>query len=378
LEWHQRARAGAAERVGKRAAPRRGRAGTGERVPARSRAVGGTGTPGRVGTRYIDAGGSPKMIGSAPLMLTDDVRDSRAWRRESLSARDWLVTIPPRGLDELEAVLRQVRRDPRPTLLLSPDQFALSACAETMDQVRARVAGGIGLAVVGPIPVERYELEENRVLCWLLSQLLERPVAQAWNGALLYDVRDTGKILEYGVRRSVTNLDLTFHTDGPWLDLPPHLVGLYCINPAQEGGVSRFVSLVTIHNELRRRHRDVLPRLYRPFPWDRQAEHAPDDSRVGWQPIFEYDGRALLGRFNERLIEAGAELAGAPLDAESRDALEAMRAVVDSAELWIEFTIERGQIQYINNRAFAHSRTDFLDAPDPHRKRHLLRVWTRQ
>jgi alpha-ketoglutarate-dependent taurine dioxygenase len=318
------------------------------------------------------------MIGSKPLTLTDEVRDGRAWRRESLSPRDWLVTMPPRGLDELEAVLRQVKRDPLPTLLLSPDQFELSACAQAMDEVRARVSGGIGLTVVGRLPVERYEPEENRVLCWLLSQLLERPVAQAWNGAMLYDVRDTGKTLEYGVRRSVTNLDLTFHTDGPWLDLPPHLVGLYCINPAQEGGVSRFVSLGTVHNELRRRHPDLLPRLYRPFPWDRQAEHAPDDSKVGWQPVFEYDGRSLLGRFNERLIESGAELAGAPLDAESRDALEATRAVVDAPELWVEFTIERGQIQFINNRAFAHSRTDFRDAPEPHRKRHLLRVWTRE
>ena len=308
------------------------------------------------------------MIGSPPLMLTDDVRDGRAWRRESLSPANWLVTMPSRALEELEAVLRQARRDPLPTLLLSPDQFALSACAEAMDAVRARVSGDIGLAVLGRLPVERYEPEENQVLCWLLSQLLERPVAQAWSGTVLYDVRDTGKTLEYGVRRSVTNLDLTFHTDGPWLDLPPHLVGLYCINPAQEGGVSRFVSLCTVHNELRHRHRDLLPRLYRPFPWDRQAEHSPDDSKVGWQPVFEYDGRSLVGRYNERLIEAGAELAGTPLDAEGREALDAMRAVVDSPELWVEFTIERGQIQYIDNRAFAHSRTDFRDAPEPHRK----------
>ena len=39
------------------------------------------------------------------------------------------------------------------------------------------------------------------------------------------------------------------------LFLPPELVGLYCINPARAGGVSRFVSLWTVHNELRRRHR---------------------------------------------------------------------------------------------------------------------------
>jgi alpha-ketoglutarate-dependent taurine dioxygenase len=311
-------------------------------------------------------------------MLTDDIQDSRTWRREKLSPQDWLVALPPRCVEELDAAVRQVRRDPLPTLLLSPDQFALVACSELMDRVRAKLCTGIGLAVVDRVPVERYAPEENRVLCWLLSQLLGRPVAQAWSGAVLYDVHDTGKALEYGVRRSVTNLDLTFHTDGPWLDLPPHLVGLYCINPAREGGVSRFVSLRTVHNELRRRHPDLLPRLYRPFPWDRQAEHAPEDSKVGAQPLFQYDGRSFVGRFNERLIEAGAELAGEPLDAMGKDALGAMRAIMDSPDLRVEFTIERGQIQYLNNREFAHSRTDFRDAPEPHRKRHLLRVWTRE
>jgi alpha-ketoglutarate-dependent taurine dioxygenase len=310
-------------------------------------------------------------------MLATDVQDRRAWRRETLSPADWLVTMPPRAIDELDAAIHQLRRDPLPTLLLSPDEFSLSECTEVMGRVRAKL-NGIGLVVLGPLPVERYELEENRIACWLLTQLLGRPVAQAWNGAVLYDVRDTGKTLEYGVRRSVTNLDLTFHTDGPWLDLPPHLVGLYCINPAEEGGVSRFVSLLTVHNELRRRHPDLLPYLYRPFPWDRQAEHAAGDRKTGAQPIFQWDGRTFIGRFNERLIEMGAELSGEPLDAPAREALEAMRRVVNSPELWVEFSIERGQIQYLNNREFAHSRTDFRDADAPERRRHLIRVWTRE
>ena len=197
------------------------------------------------------------------------------------------MALPPRCVDELDAVVRQVRRDPLPTLLLSPIGVRARRVRRGHGPRADKLCSGIGLAVVDRVPVERYEPEENRVLCWLLSQLLERPVAQAWNGAMLYDVRDTGKTLEYGVRRSVTNLDLTFHTDGPWLDLPPHLVGLYCINPAQEGGVSRFVSLLTVHNELRRRHPELLPQLYRAFPWDRQAEHAPDDRKTGAQPIFQ-------------------------------------------------------------------------------------------
>jgi hypothetical protein len=316
--------------------------------------------------------------GSVPLMLEEDVRDNRAWRRKDLSPGDWLVSLPPRCVDELDAVARQVSREPLPTILLDPGQFSLGACAEVMDRVGEQLRGGVGLAVLDRVPVERYTIAENQALAWLLGSLLGRLVAQKWDGTMLYDVRDTGKAFEYGVRRSVTNLDLTFHTDAPWVELPPELVGLYCINPAREGGVSRFVSLCSVHNELRRRHADLVPRLYRPFPWDRQAEHGPDDAKVSRRPIFQYDGRSFQGGFNEKLISAGAELAGDPLDGEGREALDAMQRIVDLPELWVEFTIERGQIQFINNRQFAHSRTDFTDAPEPHFKRHLIRVWTRE
>ena len=311
-------------------------------------------------------------------MLTEEIRDRRAWKRKDLSPEDWLVPLPPRCLDELDAAARQLRSDPLPAVILGPDQFALGACAEVMGRVREKLRAGVGLAVLDRVPVERYTSEENRALAWLLGSLLGRLVAQKWDGTMLYDVHDTGRALEYGVRRSVTNLDLTFHTDAPWLDLPPELVGLYCVNPALQGGVSRFVSLSSVHNEIRRRHPERLARLYRPFPWDRQAEHAHADSKTTQRPIFQYDGRSFTAAFNEKLVETGADLAGMPLDDEAREALAAMRAIVDSPELWVEFTIERGQVQFINNRQFAHSRTDFKDAAEPHLKRHLIRLWTRE
>jgi len=248
-------------------------------------------------------------------VLAEDIRDRRAWKRKDLSPPDWLVPLPQRCLDELDAAARQVRSDPLPPVLLDPAQFALGACAEVMAQVRDTLRAGIGLAVLDRVPVERYTGEENRALAWLLGSLLGRLVAQKWDGTMIYDVHDTGRALEYGVRRSVTNLDLTFHTDAPWLDLPPELVGLYCINPALEGGVSRFVSLCSVHNELRRRHPERLARLYRPFPWDRQAEHAQADGQTTRRPIFRYAGGAFTAAFNEKLVATGADLAESPLDA---------------------------------------------------------------
>jgi alpha-ketoglutarate-dependent taurine dioxygenase len=315
---------------------------------------------------------------AAPPMLEPDVRDARAWRRDALNPSDWLVPLSPRCLDELDAVARAVRDDPLPPLMLTPEQFRLDACAQAMTRVREMLRTGIGLAVLDRVPVERYAPDENRALAWLLGSLLGRLVAQKWDGTMLYDVKDTGKALEYGVRRSVTNLDLVFHTDAAWLDLPPELVGLYCINPAREGGVSRFVSLVSVHNEMARRHPALLARLYRAVPWDRQAEHAPGDTKISRRPVFSYDGGAFMACVNEKLIETGAELAGEPLDVEVREALAAMREILDSPELAVQLTIQRGQVQLINNRAFAHARTDFTDATEPQLKRHMIRLWTRQ
>lgn len=310
-------------------------------------------------------------------MILPEVHDQRAWARGTISSADWLVPFPEAAVAELDEAVRRLRRDPLPLLLLSPAHFTLGTCADVMATVSRKLRQGVGLAVIDRIPVEHFSADESRAIYWLLGCLLGRPVAQKWDGTMIYDVRDSGKALEYGVRRSVTNLELLFHTDAPWLSLPPELVGLLCLSPAREGGVSRFLSLVTVHNELRRRCPDLLPRLYRPFPWDRQAEHAPDDDRVAWQPMFHLDRRDLVARYNDALIASAEAVSGTSLDTEGREVLAAMRAIADSPELWIESPIEKGQIQYLNNRHFAHSRTAFKDAPEPHLKRHLIRLWNR-
>jgi alpha-ketoglutarate-dependent taurine dioxygenase len=143
-----------------------------------------------------------------------------------------------------------------------------------------------------------------------------------------------------------------------------------------EGGLSRFASLVTAHHELRRRRPELLARLYQPFHWDRQGEHAPDAPRVSRQPVFEFEGGTLASRYYEDYVRNGSKLAGEDLDDEGAQALAAMREIVDDPASWVEFRIEKGQLQYLNNRQFAHSRTAFTDA-GPAQGRHMLRLWNR-
>ncbi len=311
------------------------------------------------------------------MMLNEVIAGPQAWMRDQLQPADWLVPFPSEAIAEIEAVIARIRKDGGRTEELRPDRFELSSCVEVMAQVRRRLLQGGGLAVVDRVPVERYGANEGRAIGWLLACTLGQVVNQKWDGGRIYDVKDSGQPLAYGVRRSVTNLDQPFHTDGGWLWKPPAFVGLFCLESAPSGGMSRFASLVTAHNLMLRQSPELLARLYRPFAWDRQAEHAPESPRFAMQAVYEYENATLQARHYEDYIHKGQELAGQPLDSRGREALLALRKILDNPEHWIEFRIERGQFQYINNRQFAHSRTAFEDAPDASRSRHMLRLWNR-
>ena len=159
--------------------------------------------------------------------------------------------------------------------------------------------------------------EEATALFWILGQLLGQAVAQKWDGTMLYHVRDTGQPYSYGVRGSTTNVELGFHTDNAFGVAPPDSVGLLCINPSREGGVSRFCSLYTVHNRLLGRYPRALERLYRPLFWDRQAEHAPGRPKVARAPMFGFDGRRLRSRVNVSLVRKGYDIAGEAMDPSS-------------------------------------------------------------
>ena len=304
------------------------------------------------------------------------IEKRQTWTGATLTQRNWLVRVPDPCIEEFDVALDRLAEAPRPLESLTPRDFKLNASRELMDFVRDKLAHGEGLVVLDRFPVERYSVDQNRALGWLLAALLGPVVSQKWDGTRVYDVKDSGQPLGYGVRRSITNLEQPFHTDGGWLTRTPALVGLFCLESADEGGLSRFVSLVTAHEQLRDRTPELLERLYQPFWWDRQAEHAPDDARVSVHPVFAHEGDGLAARYYEDYVVKGHSLAGQPLDDTGMAALAALREAVDAPEHWVEFRIEKGQLQYLNNRRFAHSRTGFVDRGEG-RRRHMLRFWNR-
>jgi alpha-ketoglutarate-dependent taurine dioxygenase len=310
-------------------------------------------------------------------MIDREIDGPIAWTHATLASGNGWMPLGQKCVEELLAVAALLRANPLPVLALDPADFDLAHCRRAMVGIRDALELGPGFAIVDRLPLEKSERAEAVSLFWLLASLIARPVAQKWDGTMVYDVRDAGRPPGNGVRPDITNAEQSFHTDNSYNLCPPEYVGLLCLHPAMEGGVSRIVSLVSAHNEMRRGRPELLSRLYQPFYFDRQREHAPDDAMVTHHPIFEVDAERLHGRLSRFQVRNGQALAGVSLDAEGEAALDELDRIMERPDLRTDFHFEVGQMQFVNNRQIAHKRTAFRDWPEPERKRHLVRLWLR-
>jgi hypothetical protein len=117
-------------------------------------------------------------------MLHDLVPEPRAWRGATLAREQYMVPITDACVRERQHVLAELRAAPVPTLLLSPQQFALDACTRWMAGVRARLDAGPGLVILDRLPIDTMSTDEAIDLDWLLANFLEPPVAQEWKGTV--------------------------------------------------------------------------------------------------------------------------------------------------------------------------------------------------
>jgi alpha-ketoglutarate-dependent taurine dioxygenase len=301
-----------------------------------------------------------------------------AWTTDRLSNSDGLIDLTDDCRAELLATAELLEANPLPTVSLRSDDFDLPACRAMMAQAKDILENGVGFAVIDRMPVDVLGKETATKLYWLLINMLGQTVAQKWDGTLLYDVRDTGKKREAGngVRSSTTNEGQGYHTDNSF-NLPPEYVALFCLRPAMEGGVNGVISFPAAHNNMLEQHPDLLARLYEPFYFDRQQEHAPEDSPISQAPIFRYDGERLHTQFADMLVYAGYDVADVELDAKGRAAIEALSKIIEAPEARHDFVFEPGQIQIVDNRQLGHRRTAYTDWPEPDQRRHLVRLWVR-
>src|SRR3954447_7901350 len=306
------------------------------------------------------------------------ITGASAWRRDDLHTDNYLVPLSGVCSDEIRRAADEIRHYKLPAIVRRPDDFEMPACRAAMAELRRVLRRGVRFAILDRVPLDTFGAEAAIGIYWLLASMVARPVAQSLDGKLIYDVLDTGRqaLPGSGVRPDQTNIELKFHTDNSYNATPPDHLALLCLRPARRGGHSRVASFHTLHNALLERHPEVLPRLYRPFWFDRQREFHPGEEPVFTAPVFT-DGGELKARFSAHQIGGGYALRGEPIDNEGAAALTMLLDLFEDADLSADFDLAPGQIQFVDNRVLGHARTEFEDFPEPERRRHLVRLWLR-
>jgi alpha-ketoglutarate-dependent taurine dioxygenase len=324
-----------------------------------------------VSTTYLDCSAEASAI-------QQPAGDRMRWLAADLVADDYVVKLSDDALTEIENLTGFFADNPLPLMQRKLEEFELPACRATMAKMKSILDDGVGFAVLDRLPVDDYEVESMLEIYWMLGQCIGRPVAQKWNGQMVYEVADTGADYAYGTRGSHTSVELNFHTDNAFARMVPDYVGLFCRNPAQSGGISRFCSLYSVHQRMLEQYPEELARLYQPVLFDRQKEHPVGAEPVCLAPYFSWRDGRMFARANASLIRQGYEVAGEPMDSLLRAALDAIDEVCEAEDLWFEAALQRGQVQYLNNHEVGHYRSAFEDHDEPERKRHLYRLWHRQ
>jgi hypothetical protein len=309
-------------------------------------------------------------------VFQERVEDERAWTADSIGQdRPWFLHLDQKCWDLIDPVVESWRQDLLPVTEVRLNEAQRQAGTEVLADVIGMLESGYGFVLLDRIPLDRYSHEEAKLAYWLIGQFIGQPFEQNVKGTSLYDVRDAGGDLTKGSRFSITNERTSFHTDGSFNQIIADHVGLLCLFTAKSGGESQMMSAYSLHNRLMERHSDLLKVLYQPFHVDRRGEFEEGELPASEQPIFHWDGHELTMRYLNYYIQVGHQEMELPLSDAQRKALDAIEELLKEEDLFVEFSVEPGQMLFCNNHWILHNRNAYEDYGDPELRRHYVRLW---
>lgn len=293
-----------------------------------------------------------------------------AWRGQDLRKEAIAFDLTAAHVAALGDVLRRVRREGLGLAEIGRDVCSHPALDADLARVLDALADGRGIAILRGFPVDRFDEDEIGTLYWAVGTHLGTGVSQSALGDRLGRVVD---ITPPGGRESARGY-LSRRELLPHCDLT-ELVGLLCVRAAKSGGMSRYASGLAIHNAMLQERPDLLPVLYRGFPYARRGEQPADHAAITPYdvPVFcNVDGvvSVFITRF---IIEGTMRDLGREYTPEEVEALNLFHDL--SQRLIYEVQLEPGEASFVNNRTVLHARTEFVDWEDAAKKRLMLRLW---
>jgi hypothetical protein len=295
-----------------------------------------------------------------------------AWKvADFKTPADYTIELSATQLQDIERAMGQMKAAGLGLDDLQREHFEVPSLRPVIDEIRREIEDGRGFVVVRRLPVEDYSKDEIGMIFWGIGTYLGRGLSQSVLGDRLGHVKDFSR--EDPLARAYRNKqELSPHTDSC------DLVGLACLRDAKSGGVSRLTSALTVHNVMLEEYPEALERLYRGYTFHRRGEEKPGDLpytpyRV---PVYSNTEGKVSARYVRTYVEAGEAAAGRPMGEAELRVLDRFEEVTKRPELMLEFTLQPGEIYFINNYTILHARTAFDDGDtEEDRRRHLLRLW---
>ena len=305
--------------------------------------------------------------------LPETIHGPAAWLGSDMSTRqdEWLIPLSDTDIADLERAANHYLALGRDVGEITAADFPLETFGGHLASLKEKLLHGIGFEVLRGLPVGRYDQRFAATIFCGVGSHLGSARSQNAQGHILGHVRDTGassrnpntRIYQTAERQS-------FHTDSA------DIVGLLCLQDAQEGGESLLVSALSIFNRMRSERPDLVRRLFDPIATDRRGEVPPGAEPYMEIPVFNWHAGHLTVFYQRQYIESAQRFEGSmPLTPAHVEALDMLDRLANDPAMHVRMRLEKGDMQFVYNHSQLHDRTDFVDWPETERRRHLLRLW---
>lgn len=245
-------------------------------------------------------------------------------------------------------------------------QFSHPVIVELMSEVRDIILNGTGVVLLTGLTRASYTDEQMERIYWGLGTHLGKGLPQSRDLDMLgYVQEEEENPMARGYRSSAA---LGMHTDAF------EIVGLMCIQRAEEGGESSLASALTMHNRILEERPELLLALYEGYYFTLQELQFTDRPTTAEKvPVFSSKNGVVSVNAASGYMRSAARLRGEEFPADLDEALKYFDALANRPDVRAEFMLEPGDMLLWNNYTHLHSRRAFKNSPE--RKRLLLRLW---
>ena len=299
------------------------------------------------------------------------VIDPAFWTAADLEAdQSWMHPLSESDIAELDALIAKLETRISEVLEIKREDIDLPTFGPRLEAIGKDIIDGRGLALIRGVPVSRYSRLQAAIAFWCIGLFVGDPVSQNAKGHLLGHVADLGgtSLKNPKNRGYQTHDGLPYHCDSC------DVVGLLCMHPSKSGGESTVTSSLNIYNEMLKRRPELAAALAEPIYRDRRNEIPPGRDPWFQMPVFNFFEGHLTVSWSGGYIRSAQRFEELPRH--SQDLIDGIEMFSDLArDMAYSMDFRQGDIQFLHNHVTVHSRTEFVDFPEPERKRNLLRLW---